>query len=307
MSHILLQQVLEFHKKYKKTIGDPRAPKLTEVDFRLGLINEELNELVEALMDPTLDPKVQICEVADALGDMIYVIVGAAICWGIDIASVLDAIHESNMTKTVGLKRDDGKVLKGPDFQPPKIKETLEMVAHECDQHDDTEEDWSDSFWPKPTVKGEPGVSFLPEDDEGPEDGEPSQETTDKIMVAAKDQAKMLAMKSIKSDFVSQSDGIPEKLQELAETVSQRAYPEPISNGVPEAIKGQITSYGCFVFDCSCGRTHGVQMTLGSRGGLAPSGKCECICGKAYLVHFPKGLEPVVTVTTIEELRKANA
>lgn len=117
--------VQEFHEIYKapiaKTVGFLTKERQK---MRLGLIDEERIELQEAL------DAGDIVEVADALGDMIYVINGLAIEMGIPLDAVVREIHRSNMSK-LGLDgqpiyREDGKVLKGPNYFKPDIKKVLE-------------------------------------------------------------------------------------------------------------------------------------------------------------------------------------
>lgn len=89
-------------------------------DLRIALIAEEFKELRDALEDD------DVVEVADALADLIYVVVGSALQWGIPIGRVFREVHRSNMSKTGGPRRPDGKVLKGPNYSPPDIKSILE-------------------------------------------------------------------------------------------------------------------------------------------------------------------------------------
>lgn len=94
-------------------------------DLRLALIEEEYTEFLEALRwgDDVF--------IAKEACDLVYVIVGTLISRGIPFNDVFAALQQSNMTK-VGpdgsvVKRDDGKILKGPDFRPAEelIKEIL--------------------------------------------------------------------------------------------------------------------------------------------------------------------------------------
>jgi predicted HAD superfamily Cof-like phosphohydrolase len=62
--------------------------------------------------------------IADALGDLEYVVKGTAVSYGIDMEPVFKEVHESNMSK-LG-RRTDGKVLKGGDFRQPDIRRILE-------------------------------------------------------------------------------------------------------------------------------------------------------------------------------------
>jgi predicted HAD superfamily Cof-like phosphohydrolase len=88
------------------------------------------------------------------------------------------------------------------------------------------------------------------------------------------------------------------------EIISPEAQEDP-SADTDNRLTGTWTSYGALVFDCPCGRTHAVQGTLGTRGGIAPQAKAECMCGRAFVVDFGHGKTATVTVTTIEDLRKA--
>lgn len=109
------KKVLEFHE----VMGGPirRTPGLNpdHDKLRYDLIKEELGELQEAQQDGDL------VEIADALGDILYVVYGAAVTYGIDLEHVFNEIHESNMTKVGGEKRADGKILKPPHYRRPNL------------------------------------------------------------------------------------------------------------------------------------------------------------------------------------------
>lgn len=96
-------------------------------ELRCAIVEEEAQEFCEAVRADDL------VEVADAIADLLYVTYGAALTFGIPIEEVFTEVHRSNMTK-VGpngevIKRDDGKVLKGPHFEPPAIAPILERHA----------------------------------------------------------------------------------------------------------------------------------------------------------------------------------
>jgi predicted HAD superfamily Cof-like phosphohydrolase len=64
------------------------------------------------------------------MADSIYVIVGAAIEYGIPLAAIWQAVQDSNMLKvdpTTGkvIRREDAKILKPPNWQPPDIERIL--------------------------------------------------------------------------------------------------------------------------------------------------------------------------------------
>lgn len=97
-------------------------------ELRLALIKEETEELAQAIERQNL------VAIADALGDIAYVTFGAALTYGIDLDAVLAEIHRSNMTKLDRdgrpILREDGKVLKGPDYSPPEIASILSSQKH---------------------------------------------------------------------------------------------------------------------------------------------------------------------------------
>lgn len=120
-------QVKEFHRLLEEK-QDPRKPTVPseEVkDLRLRLINEEFKELRHAFYDN------DIVEIADALGDLLYVVYGTAISCGIEMESVFDEIHRSNMAKLWPDGKphynEYGKVLKPEGWQKPDIASILDL------------------------------------------------------------------------------------------------------------------------------------------------------------------------------------
>lgn len=119
-----LDMVLDFHVTFDCPVGrHPRLLDDAETELRVALLSEEWHEYLTAVDDG------DVVEIADALGDMVYVIYGTALAHGIDLDAVVQEIHASNMSKlnddgTV-LRREDGKVLKGPNYFRPRIRELL--------------------------------------------------------------------------------------------------------------------------------------------------------------------------------------
>lgn len=116
--------VTEFHKTYGQPIAE--TPGLLDHErfrLRLDLIEEELDEFVDAAV------RYDLVDIADALGDLIYVVIGAALEYGIPIDDVVAEIHRSNLSKLDEngnpLYREDGKVLKGRNYFPPDIESIL--------------------------------------------------------------------------------------------------------------------------------------------------------------------------------------
>jgi predicted HAD superfamily Cof-like phosphohydrolase len=111
--------VFDFHER--NDLARARTPRL--VDFPLAvhrhlIIKEEVDEYLTACAEKNL------VGVADALGDMLYTVLGAAVQHGIDVTPIFAEVHRSNMTKTPldPVTRKGGK---GPGFEPPHIAEIL--------------------------------------------------------------------------------------------------------------------------------------------------------------------------------------
>ncbi len=123
-----IDAVKAFHTAFK--IGYRDKPKanlgLDKNTLRFNLMKEENEEYLEAANANDL------VEVADALGDMLYILCGTIIEHGMQhkIEEVFDEIQRSNMSKLGNdgnpIYRDDGKVLKGPNYFKPDIKQILE-------------------------------------------------------------------------------------------------------------------------------------------------------------------------------------
>jgi predicted HAD superfamily Cof-like phosphohydrolase len=101
----------------------PAFPEQEIQRLRLDLIEEELDELHYAIDNKDM------VEIADALGDLLYVVYGAGHAFGIDLDECFKEIHASNMSKLgpdgKPIKREDGKVLKPDTFFPPDLKSIL--------------------------------------------------------------------------------------------------------------------------------------------------------------------------------------
>ena len=120
--------VHEFHSAFKLGIKNEPTADLGAAKklLRFNLMKEENEEYLEAANTNDL------VEVADALGDMLYILAGTIIEHGMQykIAEVFDEIQRSNMSKLGEdghpIFREDGKVLKGPNYFKPNIGEILE-------------------------------------------------------------------------------------------------------------------------------------------------------------------------------------
>lgn len=100
--------------------ANPTVPELDVCRLRHALIAEENEELKQAFI------KGDVVEVADAIGDLLYVVLGAAVSCGIEIEPVFNEIHRSNMSKFIdGHRREDGKWVKGPSYSPANLAPIL--------------------------------------------------------------------------------------------------------------------------------------------------------------------------------------
>ena len=101
----------------------PDIPDGKTVNLRIELIAEELEELWDAC------EKKDVTEIADALTDILYVTYGAGHAFGIDLDKCFKEVQRSNMSKLgedgKPIYRDDGKVMKGPNYSEPNLKKVL--------------------------------------------------------------------------------------------------------------------------------------------------------------------------------------
>jgi predicted HAD superfamily Cof-like phosphohydrolase len=122
-----IKAVHEFHSAFGLGINTAPTGDLGEQKnlLRYNLMKEENEEYLEAVQND------DIVEIADALGDMLYILCGTILEHGLQhkIEAVFDEIQKSNMSKlnTDGkpIYREDGKVLKGPHYFKPNFEEIL--------------------------------------------------------------------------------------------------------------------------------------------------------------------------------------
>ena len=123
-----LESVAKFHHSFgidSQQFPTVKIPKKT-VNLRYNLMKEENEEYFEAAKNKDM------IEVADALGDMLYILCGTILSHGMQhkISEVFEEIQRSNMSKLGAdgepIYRNDGKVLKGPNYFKPDIKSILE-------------------------------------------------------------------------------------------------------------------------------------------------------------------------------------
>ncbi|WP_417444909.1 hypothetical protein [Joostella sp.] len=124
-----LAAVEKFHNAFGLGVSDVLRAQLEDekIALRHNLMAEENDEYLEAAKNNDL------VEVADALGDMLYILCGTILEHGMQhvIEDVFNEIQLSNMSKLGAdgkpIYREDGKVLKGPDYFKPAIAKVLEQ------------------------------------------------------------------------------------------------------------------------------------------------------------------------------------
>ena len=93
------------------------------------LIVEEFKEFLDAENQLLKDFKINSAECLKELADLVYVCFQYAENLGWDLDEALDRVHKSNMTKLGAdgkpIRREDGKVLKGPNYQPPTLTDLV--------------------------------------------------------------------------------------------------------------------------------------------------------------------------------------
>ena len=115
-------------KKFMKTFGQEvkekaEFPSDKITSLRYDLISEELLELKDAINNKDIK------EVADALTDILYVTYGAGHAFGINLDKCFAEVQRSNMSKLGDngkpIFNESGKVLKGPNYSKPNLKQFL--------------------------------------------------------------------------------------------------------------------------------------------------------------------------------------
>lgn len=122
-----IKAVQEFHESFGLGVSHSPIAKLSaqKLKLRFDLMDEENKEYLEAAENDDL------VEVADALGDMLYILCGTILEHGMQykIEEVFNEIQRSNMSKLGAdgkpIYREDGKVMKGPSYFKPNIGSIL--------------------------------------------------------------------------------------------------------------------------------------------------------------------------------------
>jgi predicted HAD superfamily Cof-like phosphohydrolase len=109
-----------FHRTFDIVVNqDPTVVDGRTRELRIKLIQEEFDELKEALAAEDLS------SIAKEMADLLYVVYGTAVSYGIDMDAVFREVHRSNMSKVGGSKRGDGKWVKPVTYSPARIEPIL--------------------------------------------------------------------------------------------------------------------------------------------------------------------------------------
>ena len=117
--------VKEFQTAVGQHVGQkPEFPDGDERVLRMRLLKEEFDEYNQGEYNNDLE------NIAKELADIIYIVCGTAVSYGIPLDKVFDEVHKSNMAKLVDgkpIRREDGKILKPEGWKPPNIKKILNL------------------------------------------------------------------------------------------------------------------------------------------------------------------------------------
>jgi predicted HAD superfamily Cof-like phosphohydrolase len=118
MKHQVQRDVAEFHRVVVG-IADPTEPAIRRPALRAELIREEARETVDAIEAGDLVGAI------DGMCDLLCVVYGTALEFGIDLAPFWDEVHRTNMAKAGGPVRADGKILKPAGWVRPDLDRIL--------------------------------------------------------------------------------------------------------------------------------------------------------------------------------------
>lgn len=121
------KDVKEFQTAVGQNVGQaPAFPDHAERRLRMKLLEEEFLEYMEGETTSDLE------NIAKELADIIYIVCGTAVSYGIPLDRVFDEVHRSNMAKLVDgkpIRREDGKILKPEGWTPPDVNKILYGVS----------------------------------------------------------------------------------------------------------------------------------------------------------------------------------
>lgn len=119
------QQAVEFRKNFQ--VKNSTTPASRTMQRRL--IVEEFKEFLDAENQLIMGLTINAADCLKELADLVYVCYQYAANLGWDLDEALDRVHKSNLSKLgengMPIYREDGKVLKGPNYQPPNLTDLV--------------------------------------------------------------------------------------------------------------------------------------------------------------------------------------
>lgn len=122
--------VAQFHQAFNLiSHNTPTLLDRADAEVRTRLLAEEAAEVQDAVgQAENLEPRQALTNIAQELADVVYVAYGTALAYGIDLDAVLAEVHRANMSKLGAAGQPithEGKVVKGPNFQPANVHGVL--------------------------------------------------------------------------------------------------------------------------------------------------------------------------------------
>ena len=115
----------EFHRAAgAEDLGAPTVPSDAVLELRKALIREEHGEVAEAFarLRSAENGDDALAHLAHELADLLYVTYGTLLACGVDPDGVFRELHRANMHKVSGPRREDGKQMKPPGFEPADVR-----------------------------------------------------------------------------------------------------------------------------------------------------------------------------------------
>lgn len=132
MPFLIMQTLQEQARKFREVFGLPKNWNRDQLELQRLLIREEYNEAMVASFSYEGSPGAVAAkeDFLKELADLVFVCYQMAEYLGWDLDEALHRVFESNMSKVDEngkvLRRDDGKVLKGPNYKPPTLKDLVQ-------------------------------------------------------------------------------------------------------------------------------------------------------------------------------------
>ena len=120
-----MEQVAQFTRAMGQVVAEHEIDPQTAL-LRQSLVMEEAKEVSSELLRFKVDP----VSLTKELADLLYVVYGTAVAFDLPLEAAFDRVHKSNMSKLNADGRPDyrrdGKVKKGPNYQPPDLHDLFE-------------------------------------------------------------------------------------------------------------------------------------------------------------------------------------